>query len=122
MADSKTEVSITRAAQGEATFDPTTGDLVAPASTSVYSGACLLNFVGIQERETTRGGEREVESRFQVSIPLKAGPVKIGDQVQVTRNDADPQLVDTKMWVAQLPSGSAVSRRRMLCSSILVAP
>lgn len=118
---SGTEVSITRSG-GEATFDAVSGNLTPDAPVDVYSGPCLVNFVPTREQESMRGGEAEVQSRYQLTIPLGSGPVKLGDEAVITRNDADPQMIDTKMWVAQMPGGSGVSRRRLLCSSIRIAP
>jgi hypothetical protein len=122
IASSKTAVTITRPGSGEPTFDEVTGDLVPPAATTVYDGPALLNFISTRsERERLRGDESESESRYQVSVPLLAGPFRLGDEVTV-RECADPQMVDGTLWVDQIPGGSAVSRRRLLCSTIHVGP
>jgi hypothetical protein len=123
MADSGTAVHITRAGSGTPTLDEATGNLVQPTPIDVYAGKALVNVATTRgERTTIRGSEQETLTEWQVSIPLSAGPVKIGDEVQVTANSADPQLVRTRMWVVRLPSGSHVARRRLLCSATQTGP
>jgi hypothetical protein len=122
MQDSGTTVRITRSGAGTPTLDEATGDLVQPLPTEVYAGPALVNAVNRAERTTIRGSEQETQSDWQVSVPLAAGPVKIGDEVQVTANPSDPQLVGTRMWVVRLPSGSHVARRRLLCSATQTGP
>jgi hypothetical protein len=122
MADSGTEVHITRPGPGTHTLDEATGNLVQPPPTDVYAGPALVNEIDRAERTTVRGGEQETSTDWQVSIPLERGPVKIGDEVKITANREDPQLVNTRMWVARLPSGSHVARRRLLCSATQTGP
>jgi hypothetical protein len=123
MADSGTAVHITRAGSGTPTLDEATGNLVQPAPTDIYAGPALVNVATTRgERTTIRGSEQETMTEWQVSVPLAAGPVKIGDEVRVTANPTDPQLVNTRMWVVRLPSGSHVARRRLLCSATQTGP
>ncbi len=122
IATSGTEVRFIRRAEGGPTFNPATGDLVDPPPNEVYTGPALVNFINIRERDTQRAGEAESESRYQVSVPLSAGPFRLGDQCEITRNDSDPQLEGTKLWVAQIPAGSAMARRRLYCSVRRVEP
>jgi hypothetical protein len=122
MQDSGTTVRITRPGSGTPTLNEATGDLVQPPPVVVYAGPAMVNAVNRTERTTIRGSEQETSSDWQVSIPLTAGPVTLGDEVQVTANRSDPQLVDTKMWVVRLPSGSHVARRRLFCSSVQTGP
>ncbi len=119
---SGTEVRFTRRAEGVPTFNPATGDLTEPPAEELYTGPALVNFINIRERDTQRAGEAESESRFQVSVPLSAGPFRLGDQCEITRNDNDPQLEGRKLWVAQMPAGSAMARRRLYCSVRQVEP
>ncbi len=122
IATSRTEVRFTRRAVAGPTFDPATGDLVEAPPDEVYAGPALVNFINIRERDTQRAGEAESESRFQVSVPLSAGPFRLGDQCEITCNDSDPQLEGRKLWVAQIPAGSAMARRRLYCSVRQVEP
>jgi hypothetical protein len=122
MEKSGTKVRITRAGTGTPTLNETTGDLVQPAAVEVYAGKAMVNAVNRTERTTIRGSEQETSTDWQVSVPIAAGPVKIGDEVQVTTNPADPQLVAARMWVVRLPSGSHVARRRLLCSAVQTGP
>jgi hypothetical protein len=123
MQDSGTKVRITRAGTGRPTLNETTGDLVQPAAVEVYAGKAMVNIVPTRgERTTIRGSEQETSTEWQVSVPLAAGPVEIGDEVQITTNPADPQLVAARMWVVRLPSGSHVARRRLLCSATQTGP
>jgi hypothetical protein len=123
MQDSGTTVRISRAGAGTPTLNETTGNLVQPAAVEVYAGKAMVNIVPTRgERTTIRGSEQETSTDWQVSVPITAGPVKIGDEVQVTANPADPQLVDTRMWVVRLPSGSHVARRQLLCSATQTGP
>jgi hypothetical protein len=123
MQDSGTTVHITRPGTGTPTLDEATGDLVQPLSTEVYAGKALVNAATTRgERTTIRGSEQETLSDWQVSVPLATGPFQIGDEVQITANSADPQLVRTRMWVVRLPSGSHVARRRLLCSATQTGP
>jgi hypothetical protein len=119
---SGTQVRITRPGAGTLTLNEATGDLVQPPPDEVYAGPALVNAINRTERTTIRGSEQETSTEWQVSVPIKAGPVKIGDEVRITANRADPQLVDTKMWVVRLPSGSHVARRRLLCSATQTGP
>lgn len=122
MKDSGTKVRITRPGQGEPVLDNTSGALTHPPPTTVYEGPALLNVQNRAERTAIRGGEQETMTDWQLSVPISAGPVKIGDQVEVTANRSDPQMVGLKMWAARLPSGSHVARRRVICSSTQVGP
>jgi hypothetical protein len=123
MKKSGTTVRITRPGAGSPTLDEATGDLVHPLPIDVYAGKALVNVATTRgERTTIRGSEQETLTEWQVSVPLAAGPVKIGDEVQITANSADPQLVRTRMWVVRLPSGSHVARRRLLCSATQTGP
>jgi hypothetical protein len=123
MQDSGTTVRITRAGTGTPTLNEATGALTPVPPDEVYAGKALVNIVPTRgERTTIRGSEQETSTEWQVSVPIKAGPVKIGDEVQVTTNPADPQLVATRMWVVRLPSGSHVARRRLLCSATQTGP
>jgi hypothetical protein len=122
MQDSGTTVRITRAGTGTPTLNETTGALTPVPPDEVYAGKALVNAVNRTERTTIRGSEQETSTDWQVSVPIAAGPVKIGDEVQVTTNPADPQLVATRMWVVRLPSGSHVTRRRLLCSATQTGP
>jgi hypothetical protein len=122
MQDSGTTVRITRPGMGTATLNEATGKLVQPPPDEVYAGPALVNAVNRAERTTIRGSEQEMSTDWQVSVKLSAGPVRIGDEVQVTANRKDPQLVGTRMWVVRMPSGSHVARRRLMCSSVQTGP
>jgi hypothetical protein len=122
MEKSGTTVRITRPGTGSPTLDEATGDLVQPVATEIYAGKGLVNAVNRAERTTIRGSEQETLTDFQVSVPLAAGPFQIGDEVQITANPLDPQLVGSRMWVVRLPSGSHVARRRLLCSATQTGP
>jgi hypothetical protein len=121
MAESKTEVLLTRRPTGAPTFDPVTGDLVAPQPTTVYQGPCLLSPLGDRVGTEVRGGEDETSTRYQLSVPLSAERVKIGDETTVTV-DPDPEFVGRKLWVSRVFYGSSVARRRCMAVDRVVAP
>jgi hypothetical protein len=122
MQDSGTTVRITRAGAGTPTLNEATGDLVQPAAVDVYAGKAMVNAVNRTERTTIRGGEQETSTGFQVSVPIAAGPFRIGDEVVVQTSGADPHMVGMKLWVVQIPTGSYVSRQRLLCSRVQGGP
>jgi hypothetical protein len=120
MADSATEVAITRAPVGPPVFDPQTGDLTPVVPTLVYAGPCLLTPVGDRVTVEVRGGEDESSTRFQLSVPLDAPEVLVGDEVTIT-SDPDPRAVDRSLWVSQVLYGSGVARRSCIAVDKVVA-
>lgn len=122
MKDSGTKVRITRPGEGEPVLDNTSGALTHPAPTEVYSGYALVNETRRAERIVVRGNEQETVTSWQLSVPITAAPIKIGDEVTITATRSDSHLVGVKMWAAYFPSGSHVARRKVMCSSTQVGP
>jgi hypothetical protein len=120
MVESGTEVAITRAPVGPPVFDPVTGDLTPGVPTLIYAGPCLLTPVGDRVTVEVRGGEDESSTRFQLSVPLSAPAVLVGDEVTITA-DPDAQAIDRSLWVSQVLYGSGVARRRMIAVDKVVA-
>lgn len=84
--------TITRAG-GEGTFNPSTGAIVPAASTTVYSGPCLIRSATTGTGADTQVGQEEIRYRFaRGKFPVDT-PIEKDDVVTVTTSTHDADLV-----------------------------
>jgi hypothetical protein len=80
--------------------DPATG-VVTPTYTSVYTGPCKVQstpgnaWAGSPEA----GGHSFTVQSLELHLPVSAGPVRVGDVVDVTADPNDAQLVGRRYRV-----------------------
>lgn len=99
-------------------FDETTGRSQYVDPSVYHSGSCR-----IQALARTQGaadvGDRQVTVRpYRVSWSVDVPEVRINDQVAVTVCTDDPQLVGHILRVVDIPEGSLLWQRDLICEDI----
>lgn len=82
---------VTRQDDAQEVTDPVTGEVTSGA-TEVYTGRCKIQTGEVQEATPTTGGRLVTVQRYQLHLPIGAGPVAVGDLVRLTAATQDAQL------------------------------
>lgn len=94
-------------------LDVDTGELGQPDSDQlfVYRGVCIVK-PNKGYRQTDVGGETTAERYHDLLVPLSAPEVRIGDLVEITVSQRDPQLLGDKFVVTDtIATSFAIVRR-----------
>lgn len=86
----------------------------APGS-ELYAGPCRIRPTPDQDR-VVEAGERPVSLRtYLVSVPIGDHGFDVDNVVRVTTCPLDPALVGVRLRVVDVPKGSHLTARRLLC-------
>lgn len=80
------------AENGDETTDPHTGAVVF-GRTLIYEGPCKFQMREAWETEPTSAGTKFTAQRYQLHIPVAAGPARVGHLVEPVHATHDPHLV-----------------------------
>lgn len=84
--------TVTRPDDAQEVTDPVTG-VVAFGGAEVYAGRCKIQTGQVQEATPDTAGRVVTVQRYQLHMPVDAGPVAVGDLVRITAAAHDGQLV-----------------------------
>lgn len=102
-------------AAGPAPFDPATGQYTPAAGTTIYQGKCRLKAATFRAVTTQAGERAEVITQFVVEVPVDAIGIKPRQVVTIIAAASDPDAVNQQLQVADVPRGSLMSCRRLVC-------
>lgn len=92
--------------------DPVTGEVTFVGS-PVYAGKCKVQTADVQEANTDSGGRVITTQRYQLHLPVTAGPVRVGDLVEVTAATYAPQLAGRTYRVVATHHKSFATAQRL---------
>lgn len=109
--------TITRAGEGDGTWDRETLEQTAPPPVPVWAGPCSVAPDANQGREDERGGQEVAGRRFTVAVPVAAVGMARGDILTVDSvdEDGDPMLVGVPLTIVETVIRSNVVLRRLRC-------
>jgi hypothetical protein len=108
--------TVTRAS-GEPVFDANTGTYTAPDPTTIYTGACRIAPLSVQDRAVLFG-ERAVDLvAYQGTFPYDAPVFQKDDVLEVTLS-ADDQLVGRHLEIHGYEVKSLQTKRRVLLQEV----
>lgn len=84
--------AVTRPDDAKEVTDPHTGE-VTFGGAEVYAGKCKIQSGQVQEATPDTAGRVVTVQRYQLHLPIAAGPVAVGDLVRITAAARDGQLV-----------------------------
>lgn len=102
---------ITRAS-GEEVTDPTTGEVTFPGAT-VYEGRCKVQTAQVQEATPDAAGRRFTIQASQLHLPITAGPVAVGDIVEMLTGSLDEQLATARYRITATHHKSLATAQRV---------
>ena len=94
--------------------ESTSGGIVTPTTTDVYSGKCRLQVASSTEQgQAAKIGEAyRIVARKELQLPISAPQLQEGDLVMVTAAALDPQLVGKKFRVRDVLTKTHATSRR----------
>lgn len=104
--------TITRA--GETTVDPETG-LETPATTTIYTGICELQFKDDQALPVLADGQVLASQSPVLKLPVDAdgsGAVEVDDIAEITGNPFDTSMIGLKVRIAGVHFKTFATARR----------
>lgn len=108
--------TVTRAS-GDPEFDPDTGSYTTPAPTTVYTGACRISPLPVQDRAVIFGQEAVDLIIYQGTFPHDAPAFEKDDHLEVTAS-ADSQLVGRVLEVHGFQVKTLQTKRRVLLQEV----
>lgn len=109
--------TVTRKGAEAPVFDENTGQYENPEPTTVYSGACRISPLSMQDRAILFG-ERAVDLvTYQGTFPYDAPVFKKDDVVEVTES-ADDQLVGRALEIHSFDVKSLQTKRRVVLQEV----
>lgn len=107
--------TITRSSSEHGPFDPGTGGYDDPTATTIYEGPCRVKAATFRALFVEAGERAEVVTQFLVWVPIEAVGIEPNDIVTITAAASDPDAVGHQLHVADVPRGSLMSSRRLVC-------
>jgi hypothetical protein len=95
-------------------FDEVTGRSTYPDPALVYDGPGRVQASQRLDSQQTVGDRAETVKRYQVSLPVAAGPIQIND-IGVVYDATDQQLVGLTLLVVEVVRGSLVWQHDLTC-------
>lgn len=102
-------------ASGEAVFDEDTATSVLPDPTVVYEGLCRVAREPLATTTVVVADRPNHNARYRVVLPAGAALAQVGDIITITRCDGDPTVVGGRLHVTEVPHGSILWQRDLLC-------
>jgi hypothetical protein len=100
------------------TLNESTGAYTPVAGAVHYTGACRVKVQPTQDHAID-AGERVILARlYIVSLPMSATTVLVDDVLRVTASALDAALAGTRMRVVDVPKGSHLTARRLICQEL----
>jgi hypothetical protein len=96
-------------------FDEVTGRSQYPTPDPLYDGPCRVQASQRLDSQQTVGDRAETVKRYQVTLPVSAGPIQIND-VGVVSDATDPQLIGLTLIVVEVVRGSLVWQHDLTCT------
>jgi hypothetical protein len=111
-------ITVTRPTGEPGELDPETGEREPAPTTTVYSGPGKVQTFEGYEAARKSGEHVYIEQRYQLHLPIMAGPVRVGDTATVTAAVHDPNLTGRTYRVAGLLHKSMATAQRLLIDEI----
>jgi hypothetical protein len=109
---------VTRVTGEPGLIDPETGLREPPPTVTVYEGKCKVQTYEPNESRPEAGEHLWTLQRYGLHVPVGAGPVMIGDRIEITVAAADPQLVGRVFEVAGRMNKSMATAQRLLVDEV----
>lgn len=109
---------IRRATGAVAAMDPDTGLRTAGATTTVYTGKCKVQTYEPAESKPESGQHVFTTQRYSVHLPHDAGPVAVGDRIEIVASVESPQLVSNLYRISGTHTKSLATAQRLLVDEV----
>lgn len=89
------------------------GGVITPTYSTLYTGKCRVQSVGLADQGTDVGEAYRVITRPQVQLPMAATGLREGDQITITASALDPDLVGRVYTVRNVLAKTHLTSRRV---------
>lgn len=97
------------------TFDPATGTYAAADGDVVYTGKCRAKDATFRAIDVEAGDQALVVTQLVVSVPLEVTGIAERQTLTIDSSIDDPALVELTVQIANVPHGSLMTARRLVC-------
>lgn len=105
-------------ADADGELDEDTGVYVPTPGASRYTGPCRVRVQSVQD-SSVEAAERVVVLRsYIVSVPMSVDDAQVNDVVTITASVLDSSLPGTRLRVQDVPKGTHLTARRLVCEEV----